>query len=367
MVELERLLAEALVRDEPVVPPSSPLASAIATLDAGADDLRLDDLRLLALADPCVAVELLADTGAEELPVAAAADPALLAVARAAARRVPVAGPLRALRDRAWRLSVITALLARELARARGVAADGAYASGLIRGAGTLAALSAFERLAAGARPASAVRLSTWQRLAERWASPLGAALAERRRLPASIAAALGGATPAGGEPVGPVLRVVRTVSAAVAVLLGGSDPDEAPELADLTDEETSLLAAALPAAEAHVARLERLAPRRAPRATAAAAPARERNGRGPRLWLAGREYAAVGFAPHQLLVSGPAPLGEGALLEVAVLDGRAEFHARVIAAWAEGERFGAILVPFGLSGPALADFGGVIPAGGAA
>jgi hypothetical protein len=31
---------------------------------------------------------------------------------------------------------------------------------------------------------------------------------------------------------------------------------------------------------------------------------------------------------------------------------------------WAEGERFGAILLPFGLSGPSLAELGGTLPAG---
>ena len=48
-----------------------------------------------------------------------------------------------------------------------------------------------------------------------------------------------------------------------------------------------------------------------------------EVKGDGLRLRVAGREYTAVGFAPHQLLVAGPAPLGEGALLEVEVLDRR--------------------------------------------
>jgi HD-like signal output (HDOD) protein len=371
MIELERLLTEALVQDEPLVPPSPPLASAIASLDRGADDLRLDHLGQLAIADAAVAIELLAGARhAPALPDAAAraGDAALLELARAAAGRAPAAGPLRPLRDRAWRLSVVSALLCRELAGARGLPEGEAYAAGLLHGAGTLVALSAFERLAAGARPARAVALSTWQRLAERWAAPLGLALAERRRLPAPIAEAMASRQPAPGAGVAPPLvRLVRTVDAVVAVLSGGRDPGEAVALADLSDAEASLLARALPAAEAYVARLERLAPRRSPRARVADAPARERNGRGPRLWLAGREYAAVGFAPHQLLVTGPAPLGEGALLQVEVLDGRSAFHARVLTAWAEGDRFGAILVPFGLSGPALADFGGVIPAGGAA
>jgi hypothetical protein len=372
MTELELLLTEALVREEPAVPASTPLASAVAALDAGGD-LRLDDLRRLALADPAVAIELLAAApgdGPAALPAAAAraGDAALLEMARAAARRAPAEGPLRPLRERAWRLALISAVLCRELARARRLPEGEAYACGLLRDVGVLAALSAFERLAAGARTGRAVPLSTWQRLAERWSVPLGVSLAQRRGVPAALAGAMD--RPETARRVAeapPLVRVVRSVDAVVAGLAGGSDPVEAVDLADLSDDEAILLARALEAAEAHAGALERLAPARVPDPRVAGSPARERNGRGPRLWLAGREYAAVGFAPHQLLVSGPAPLGEGALLAVEVLDGRRAFHARVLTAWAEGDRFGAILVPFGLSGPALADFGGGIPAGGAA
>jgi hypothetical protein len=164
-----------------------------------------------------------------------------------------------------------------------------------------------------------------------------------------------------------PLQRVIRSVDRLVAVLVAGRDPAEAVEDADLTEREATRLARSLERLQDHVASLE------GPPAVAAArrddagrGALHEPKGPGLRLRLAGREYTAVGFARHQLIVSGPAPLGEGALLEVEVLDRRrGTFHSRVLASWSEGTRFGAILLPIGLAGPSLAELGGALPAGG--
>jgi HD-like signal output (HDOD) protein len=390
MSELELALRDALLGEDPLVPASPPLADAVAALDAG-DDLRLDHLAQLVAADPAAAAELLSAaapcSGGAELSLPEAArrtgPAALLRIARDVVRATPPAGPLAALRDAAWRASALTALLCRELARARGVPGEVAYACGLLHRAGAAAALAAFERLADEARPGRPVPLSRWQTLAERWSAPLGLAFAQRRRLPPEITDAIAAfdrrGDPAAPSP-SPLVAIVRSVDALVAVL-GGADPADALELARVSDREADLLSRALEPARTHLDRLERLAPARvsadasigrAPPGCASAAAERggvrpslrERKGTGVRMRLAGREYTAVGFAAHQLLVSGPAPLWEGALLEVEVLD-RAwpAFHARVFAAWSEGDRFGALLLPFGLSAPAVAELGGVFPA----
>jgi hypothetical protein len=275
-------------------------------------------------------------------------------------------------------------MLCRELARERGVAPEEAYACGLLHDVGGLVALAAFERIAGGTHAAPDAPLGRWERLADRWHVALGVAVADRLHLPPSIVEAIAfhhadapSSTPLRGakevrghaaqlEPP-PLLRIVRSVDALVAVLLHGADSVEAVEGADLTDDEANRLSGAVERMEEHVAQLERsrAAPARAGRRGAAPPALHEPKGEGVRLRLAGREYAAVGFAAHQLLVSGPAPLGEGALLEVEVLDRRRPaFHARVLTAWAEGTRFGAILLPLGLSGPSLAELGGNLPAG---
>jgi HD-like signal output (HDOD) protein len=393
MMELDPILRDALLADEPVVPASAPLAAAIAALDAGGE-LRLDHLARLALLDPAVAAELLsAGTRPPRREVSLheatqrVGDAELLRIARGVTRAVPLAGPLAALRDEAWRAASLSALLCGELARARGLAGDLAHACGLLHRVGALAALAAFERLAAGARPGGAIPLPPWQHLADRWSVPLGLAFARRRGLPAEITDAMAASAPDAPAPStrAPLVAVVRSVDAIVTVL-AGADPAQAIDLAGLTDEEADRLARALHRFEAYLGAIERTGspadrdegasatPRwRLPAGErrAGAVPVaslRERKGTGVRIRIAGREYAAVGFAAHQLLVAGPAPLWEGALLEVEVLDRRRRaFHARVLAAWAEGARFGALLLPFGLSGPALADLGGGLPAGAAA
>jgi hypothetical protein len=195
----------------------------------------------------------------------------------------------------------------------------------------------------------------------------LGATVAERLALPRPIREAIAFHHPERSRvpSPSPLLRVVRSVDALVAVIVDGVDSGPAVDGVGLSPREAARLARVVERMLEHVASLERERSGPAP-APAAQLPAlREAKGEGVRLRLAGREYAAVGFAPHQLLVSGPAPLGEGALLEVEVLDRRrAPFHARVLTAWEAGAQFGAILLPLGLSGPSLAELGGTLPAG---
>lgn len=388
MVDLESTLGEILLREEPEVPLAAATLEALAEAERGGD-LSIDELRRYAFADPAVALQLLGAANAAarapvgSLPAAEAllGEAAFVRLVRGAKGRAASAeGPLAIARRRAWRGCVVSAMLCRELARDRGLDPDEAYACGLLHDAGRLAAFALFERLAAGTRSAAGVALPRWEALADRWHAALGAALAERHLLPRPLleAIAFHHPEPARGGSPSPLLRVVRSVDALVAVLVEGSDSGDAVDGADLSAEEAARLARAVERMHAHVASLERRAgagSERAPRqgrglpqvlSALAELPAlRERKGDGVRLRLAGREYAAVGFGRHQLLVAGPAPLGEGALLEVEVLDRRrAPFHARVLTAWPEGGRFGAILLPLGLSGPSLGELGGNLPAG---
>ncbi len=380
MVDLEAALGDVLSREVPTVPTAASIGLRIAELDRRGD-LPMDELRSLAFADPAVAAALLASANAVDgppvlsLPEAAErlGEATFLRIVRGAARAEEERpGPLLALRQRTWRVAVVSAALCRELARARGLPPEDAYTCGLLHDVGRLAAFVALERVAAGSRPLRAVSLPRWERLADRWHVALGAAFAERHRLPRAVldVIAFHHREPTGAGAPSPLLRVVRTVDVLAAVLADGAEPDDAVEGADLTPAEAARLARTVERAQGQLAALERLsAPGRAPRGTSGPALAlRESKGEGVRLRLAGREYTATGFAAYQLLVCGPAPLGEGALLEVEVLDrARPPFHARVLAAWAEGDRFGAILLPLGLSGPSLADFGGGLPAGAAA
>jgi putative nucleotidyltransferase with HDIG domain len=379
MLDLETALGDALLRGEPDVPLAASTVRALAALEPRSD-LSLEVLRRHAFADPALALELLAAANAVwgtppvlSLPGAEArlGEAEVVRVVRAAGRRADLRaeGPLAAPRQRAWRGALVSAMLCRELARERGIDPEEAYACGLLHDVGRLAALATIERLAAGTRAAPGAPVRRWEVLAERWHVALGATVAKRLALPRPLFEAIAFHHPGQTRSASPapLLRVVRSVDALVAVLLDGADSGPAVDGAGLTPAEASRLARAVERMLEHVASLERepSAPGPASAPGAPLAALREAKGQGVRLRLAGREYAAVGFARHQLLVAGPAPLGEGALLEVEVLDRRrAPFHARVLTVWAEGSRFGAILLPLGLSGPSLAELGGSLPAG---
>lgn len=379
MLELDPALERVFLREEPSVPPAVSTVQTVADLERRGD-LDIHELRRVAFADPAIAAELLGAASARagdplvaSLPIAVAllGEAELVRIVRAVVRQPATPpGPLASLRQRAWRSAVVSAMLCRELARERGLPPDEAYACGLLHDVGRLAALATIERLAGGSRPVRVLPLAGWEALVEGWHVSLGTTIAERMTLPRPVFEAIALHHPERKrvDRPSPLLRVVRSVDVLVRVL-EGSDSGQAVEGAELTAREATRLASAVDHVQAHVAALEDRPPAATPAPAAAggaALPAlREPRGDGVRLHLAGREYVAVGFARHQLLVRGPAPLGEGAVLEVEVLDRRrAPFHARVLTAWQEGDRFGAILLPLGLSGPSLAELGGTLPAG---
>jgi putative nucleotidyltransferase with HDIG domain len=378
MVDVERAIADVVERGEVVVPPERGVALGIAALLEGRD-VPVDAVARLVSADPGLAVAVLAeaaDRDGREAPaslpraIERIGDAALLRIARAAADGGAHApGPLAARRRSAWRSAAGCALVARELARLRGLDRDAAWLCGLLHDVGRAAALAAVERLAAGARVQPAPR--RWDALVDRWHVSLGLSLAERLRLPRAVADAIalhhGDALDAARSPE--LVRVVRTAGAVVRGLWDEPLADEdARALADLDGDEPEHLAALVAVLPSAVSALERGGgePRRARAAPGAVL--HESKGEGVRLRLAGREYVAVGVAAHQLVVSGPAPLGEGALLEVELLERRGlVFHARVVLAWAEGDRFGAILMPFALAGPSAQEWQGRVPVGASA
>jgi len=383
MVDLESSLGDALFRCEPEIPPASSTVRAVAELQARGD-LTVPELRRWAFADPAVAVELLAAANGVvgldpvvTLPGAEAriGEAAFVRVVREVVERgrTRTAGPLALSIERAWRGAVVSAMLCRELARDRGVDPEEAYVCGLLHDAGRLAALAAFERLLAGMRAAAETPPRRWEVLAERWHIALGSAVGERHFLPRPILDALAFHHPERTKVANPsaLLRLVQCVSSLAGVVARDVDPSAAIDVAGLGDDETARVACALERIQEHIASLDRHRPAAVPPRPAASAapgaplPLRESRGNGLLLRIAGREYVAGGFARHQLLVTGPAPLGEGALLEVEVLDRRrAPFHARVLTVWSQGATFGAILLPLGLSGPSLAEIGGTLPAG---
>ncbi len=360
IVDYQQALAGMFERDGANAEPSPPIALRIARLVRGGD-WAIPDMARLAAADPAIALELLCAPAAHRgcgrsasIPRALGriGDRGLVRIARGVARGAEgiAAGPFAALRRVAWRDALAAAMLCRELARMRGLPEDDAYACGLLHDLGWIVGLSLVERLTAGARACHAVTLG-WPPVVSHMHTALGAELAERRGLPATVVDAIAlhhSDAPKSGRSRA-LVRVVRTVDAALRVFGGGEPgPEDLVALCDLAWWEAERIGDVRQGVEA---RIDAFDAESAPGAGAQRGTV-SRSGTIV-LRIAGREHSATGFAPHALMVVGPAPLGEGALVEVERFEppGPA-FHARVALSWTEGDRHRALLVPLALCAP---------------
>lgn len=336
-------------------------------------DYRIDALARLVTADPALAAEAIAAANAavpDEAHAAASVaqalerldPPTLSATALAVVRRSrPARGPLAELREAAWRDALSSALLARDLARARGLADDEAYTAGLLHDAGRPIAIAVLERLAQGAQHPPRMAARWWESVVDRYHVDLGRAAARRWALPARLADAIAlHHAPDHSAAADPeLLDVVATADAIVRALADGTRVagEDAATIRALSNDDTAALARTVEALPAFLASVERRVPSRAP-----APPRRPAPTPGARVEIAGVDYEVVGFAPHQLVLRGPVPLPEGLLLEVsAPRDPAGGFHARVLMCWSDGDRFGAVMAPFALAGPAYLHWQGLV------
>jgi HD-like signal output (HDOD) protein len=375
--DLDRAIDGLVERDALTLPPYPGIAMRIAEL-VREGDYGLDRLARLVRSDAALAADLLrvANSACYGLGEVVSLEQAVVRVGEAHLEQLALAaalgahalgrGPLAPLRRLAWHDALASAILSRELAKARGIPPEEAFTCGLLHDFGCIVAIGAIERIAAGsqARPAH-----FWEAVVDRHHVRLGTILAERWRLPGRIVDAVrlhhGERADVAESPR--LVAVVKVVDAAVRLLgeRAGVTTSELEALAVLSDAETAALVRILRVLPAFVASLERVAPSRGAALLEgrAAAPRRTR-GHGVRARIEGREWVALGVGAHQLAVRGGVPLLEGAMVEVEVRGARvATFHARVLLCWPDRGAFGAVLMPFGLSGPALLDWKGLVPA----
>ncbi len=378
---MEQAIDEILAREDASVAPAPGIALRIASL-LDERDFSTCELVRLAWSDPGVASKVLAAAGerGKETPasmhdaIEGIGERALLGIARRVARcaGAAAAGPFATLRSVAWRGAISSAMVSRGLARARGLDAEAAWLCGLLHDVGRVVAIAAVEKLCAGAR-AAAGTAARCEGLVERWHVSLGLSTAARLRFPRAVKDAIARHHAARLDPnrSPELVRVVRSADAIARIVWErpGEVGDDAA-MAELTNLEAERVAPMIAGLRPAVAALERV-PHRGSRLATAAGGLRgtfhlhESKGPGVRLRIAGREYAAVGIAPHLLHVAGPAPLGESALLEVEVIERSGlVFHARVLLGWPEGDRFGAILMPFALGGRMPVEWSGCVPVG---
>jgi HD-like signal output (HDOD) protein len=371
-VELDGAIIDLVERDAVDVPPYPAVALKIERL-LGGGDFGLDELARLVSSDQSLAADVLrcANTAvfARGGPVSSvpqavarigAAELSHIAFASALGARALAHGPLALLRRRAWHDALASGVLARELARSRHLPVDEAFACGLLHDFGRVLTMECLERISRGTRHPRRMPSRFWEAVVDNHHLRLGALLAERWSLPAVLAEAMTlhhqerldeARHPEMVRAVALCDRLVRLLDERAMV-----EPGDVSTIQTLSEEDTEALIRGIEVVPGFVAAFERetppaehdlLEPPPRPPATPPRKSVRMRVGQ--------EIYAVTGFAPHQLILSGKKPLPEGTLLEVELLDeATTPFHARVLLCWEDGARFGLVIMPFALAGPAL-------------
>lgn len=371
-VDLDEAIADLVARDAVDIPPYPAVALRIERL-VGGGDFGLDELARLVSSDQALAADVLRCANAAAFarggPVASvpqavarigAGELSRIAFASALSGRALARGPLALLRRRVWHDAVAAGVLARELARPRALPVDEAFACGLLHDFGKVLALECLERIARGTRHPRPMPSRFWEAVVEGHHVRLGAVLAEKWALPPVLVEAItlhhAGDLAAAGHPE--MVRTVALCDRLVRLLDDRAHVGQADVSAiqQLDEAETEALIRGIEVVPGLMAAFEREvpAPDRAllepPPPPPSRAPRRALSAR-----VGGQSYLVTGFASHQLVLQGRAPLPEGALLEVS-LDGEppATFHGRVLLCWEAAGQHGVVLQPFALAGPAL-------------
>lgn len=386
--DLDRAMADLVARDAVELPPYPAVAFRIMRLVRGGD-YGMDELGRLVSSDQALATDLLRaanspvyqrGTPVASIPQAAARvgaeELSRLALALGLGPAAGARGPLAPLRRHAWHDALASAAMCRDLARARHLSVDDAFTCGLLHDFGRVIAIAAIERLAAGAGPSRAMPAAFWGSVVDRYHVEVGKILARRWDLPDVVGECIalhhGDEASLSAAKERQIIEIVRTVDPLVGLLAERTSlgPAELAAITRLSEEDTDALERTLQVLPPFIASLEQPA---LPEAHAwLEGPSRKavRPAGDGRVFLhvGGGDFEAIGFGPHQLHVRGTVPLPEGLLVEVEALQPRTfSFHARVLLSWAEGRRFGAVLMPFALTGPALLHWRALVPAGGEA
>jgi putative nucleotidyltransferase with HDIG domain len=384
---LDEAIADLLARGEVEFPPYPAIALKIAALVRGGD-FGLDELARLVTSDQSLASDVLrvANSAVYSLGAATASIPqAVSRIGAAELSRIALAsalgvtalarGPLAVLRRRTWRDALSASLLCRELARARNLQPEDAFTCGLLHDFGRVIAIGAIERISGGAQPGRPMSAQFWSAVVDRHHVAMGVTLAGRWELPQVIqdAIALHHEETSEKAALPEMLEIVRIVDPLVQLLRDRSYLQAGLQAVQaLSEEDGEALRRTLRSLPTFLASFEREPSGEStllehPERPVPAQKPRPEDSR-VRFRIAGQEYDATGFGPHQLFVRGPAPLPEEMLLEVEALHvPGVVFHARVLLCWPEGNQCGALLMPFALTGPALLHWQGLVPAGGAA
>ncbi len=371
-VDLDAAIADLVARDAVEIPPYPAVALKIERL-VGGGDFGLDELARLVGSDQALAADALRCANSAVFarggPVASvpqavdrigAGELSRIAFASALSGHALARGPLALLRRSVWHDAVATAVLAREVARPRRLPVDDAFACGLLHDFGKVLALECLERLARGARHPRPMPSRFWEAVVDNHHVALGAVLARKWGLPPILqeSITLHHGDDLAGAQHPEMVRTVALCDRLVRLLDDRSHvgTDDVAAIQQLDQAETEALLRAIEVVPGFVAAFEReVSPPDRALLEAPTPPPSRAPGRAVAVRVGGVRYAVTGFARHQLVLQGRAPLPEGALLEVELDEAPpVHFHARVLLCWEEAGRYGLVLMPFALAGPAL-------------
>jgi putative nucleotidyltransferase with HDIG domain len=373
--DLDAAIVELVSKGKVKVPPYPAVAFKIESLLRGGN-YGLDDLARLVSSDQVLAADVLRCANsalyARGSPVPSAKqavarigakDVARLALASGLGGHALAAGRLAPLRRRAWLDALASALLAQDLARARGLPPDVAFSAGLLHDFGKVVAIACIEELLQSRDDVAPKLEAEWSAIMESYHLELGVVMAAKWDLPPVIADVISlhhaEDVSAAAEPL--IVKVVADADRVVS-LLATSTRLAGAELAaagPFSPKECEVLARAIETVPGFVASFEGGEVWRPDGArTLVAAPPQpvpppSRPTHPVVLKLGERQHAyqLLGIGGTHCMVSGKDPVPENLLLELIVAcDPPLRGHASVKLAWPESGGFTLLLQPYGLS-----------------
>lgn len=378
--DLDHAIVDLVSRDAVKVPPYPAVAFRIERL-LREGDYGLEDLARLVASDQVLAADVLRCANsaayARGTPVVGvpqavsrigAKDVARVALASGLGAEATAPGRLAPLRRRAWLDALASAMLCQALARGRGLAADEAFAAGLLHDFGRVIAIACIEELLERHPDFPPSPAAEWEAVIDRYHVELGVVLAARWELPPLLSDVLSlhhaEDLRAAAEP-----RMVELVAAVdqVARLLEDRTHLTAEDLGIvslLSAAECGVVAKALEALPGFIASFEsgETAAEAAPSLIAPPAPPPRRTGPRPPpcpvtlvLGAHTQSYRILGIASTHVMLSGAAPMPENTLLELRIgVTPPVTGFASVKLAWQEGPAYTLLVQPYALTGDAL-------------
>ena len=273
-------------------------------------------------------------------------------------------GPLLSLKRRVWLEALASAALAQELAKKRALAADEAFACGLLHDFGKMIGIACIEDVleGQGAAPRS---VESWLEVVDRYHVELGLALAAKWELPQLVSDVISlhhsDDTSSAVEP-----RVVEAVMASDEVMKLLNDriwltPEDLGAVSSLTAPECELVARVLDRLPGFIASFESGTGAQQGRSLVEPRSPEPMSGPTPvsfpvtvSVHREVRAYRATGIASNNLMISGASPLPENVLMEMKLgSTPPLTCWATAKLSWPEGGAHTVLLQPFALNGPA--------------